>query len=54
MRPPVQSAKDMQRWATILSNELHMRLSLNFDDFGTWPRTLCVNELWETACIPAL
>lgn len=40
--PVIQSPEEMQAWFSILSVELHSRILRNYQDFGTWPKTITI------------
>ncbi|KAI9349347.1 hypothetical protein BD770DRAFT_446117 [Pilaira anomala] len=40
--PVIKSPEEMQAWFSILSVELHSRILRNYQDFGTWPKTITI------------
>ncbi|KAI9031709.1 hypothetical protein CLU79DRAFT_267836 [Phycomyces nitens] len=43
MRRPVTTSKEMERWLSTLCAELHTRVTTNFEDYGSWPKTLSLH-----------
>ncbi|KAI8388570.1 uncharacterized protein BYT42DRAFT_560542 [Radiomyces spectabilis] len=60
MHPPLKSGREMERWFKILSTELYARIMINFEEYGTWPKSIVVHYHhaaqpdWRTKSLPML